>query len=487
HVTGDALLREGEVGQRLFHLLAADQRRDEVQLLRRGAQHLRLGEGFVVGHAARILFLAHGLLPLGFLVGGVTVVGPRRRVFTELLADHLLGDVHRDVLLAVIDAEGEADELRQDGGAARPDLDHFRLARGLRLFRLLQKVAVDEGAFPDRTRHGLPPFLRVARANDVLVGRLVLAGLVALGALAPRGDRVAATAGAAFAAAVGVVDGVHGHTADRRANAHVTLAAGLAEVLVRMVGVRDRAHRRHAFLADHAKLARREADLRVAAVTADELRVGAGGARQFAALARLQLDVVGDPTDRHARERHRVARHDVGRGAGSALQLAALAGLQLDGVDDRTDRHAQERHRVARLDVGLGAGDDIVARGDALRRQDIGLLAVLILHQRDEGGPVRIVFDPLDRRRNVELATLEIHDPVETLRAPAFVPHRDASGVVPAAGLDEALGEGLDRTTFPKLRTVDQNQPTLARRRRLVRLECHALCLPLLWTCRSSG
>src|SRR5690606_32299545 len=247
---------------------------------------------------------------------------------------------------------------------------------------------------------------------------------VALGALAPRGDRVAATAGAAFAAAVGVVDGVHGHTADRRANAHVTLAAGLAEVLVRMVGVRDRAHRRHAFLADHAKLARREADRRAPAVTADELRVGAGGARQ----------------------------------------LAALAGLQLDVVDDRTDRHARERHRVARLDVGLGAGDDIVAHGEALRRQDIGLLAVLILHQRDEGGPVRIVFDPLDRRRNVELATLEIHDPVETLRAPAFVPHRDASGVVPAAGLDEALGEGLDRTTFPKLRTVDQNQPTLARR-----------------------
>src|SRR5690606_4857618 len=254
------------------------------------------------------------------------------------------------------------------GGAARPDLDHFRLARGLRLFRLLQKVAVDEGAFPDRTRHGLPPFLRVARANDVLVGRLVLAGLVALGALAPRGDRVAATAGAAFAAAVGVVDGVHGHTADRRANAHVTLAAGLAEVLVRMVGVRDRAHRRHAFLADHAKLARREADLRVAAVTANELRVGAGGARQ----------------------------------------LAALAGLQLDVVDDRADRHARERHRVARLHVGLGAGDDIVAHGEALRREDIGLLAVLVLHQRDEGGPVRIVFDPLDRRRNVELAALEI-------------------------------------------------------------------------------
>ena len=31
---------------------------------------------------------------------------------------------------------------------------------------------------------------------------------------------------------------------------------------------------------------------------------------------------------------------------------------------------------------------------------------------------------------------------------------------------------------FQKLRTVDQHQPALARRRRLVRLECHAFCLP---------
>ena len=64
----------------------------------------------------------------------------------------------------------------------------------------------------------------------------------------------------------------------------------------------------------------------------------------------------------------------------------------------------------------------------------------------------------------------------------ALAAHRDPSGVVPAAVLGQTLSEGFDRAPFPKLRTVDQNQPTLARRRRFIRLECHAFCLPLLWT-----
>ena len=50
------------------------------------------------------------------------------------------------------------------------------------------------------------------------------------------------------------------------------------------------------------------------------------------------------------------------------------------------------------------AGDHRVADLQALRRQDVGELAVLVLDQRDEGRAVRIVFQPLDRRRHVELA-----------------------------------------------------------------------------------
>ena len=94
-----------------------------------------------------------------------------------------------------------------------------------------------------------------------------------------------------------------------------------------------------------------------------------------------------------------VAADDLRVGAGRARDLAALAELHLDIVDDRADRHVGERHGVARLHVDLLAGDHLVADREALRRQDVGQLAVGVVDQRDEGGAVRIVFEPLDLRR----------------------------------------------------------------------------------------
>src|ERR671927_153970 len=69
------------------------------------------------------------LLPLRLLVRRVAVIGPRRREFAELVPDHVFRHRDRDVLLAVVDAEGEPDELRQDRGAPAPDLDHLVATR----------------------------------------------------------------------------------------------------------------------------------------------------------------------------------------------------------------------------------------------------------------------------------------------------------------------------------------------------------------------
>jgi hypothetical protein len=82
----------------------------------------------------------------------------RRRELTELVADHFLGDDDRDVLLPVIDAEGQADELRQDGRAPRPDADHLVAAGRARGIRLLQQITVDKRTFPDRTHHDVSYF-----------------------------------------------------------------------------------------------------------------------------------------------------------------------------------------------------------------------------------------------------------------------------------------------------------------------------------------
>src|SRR5260221_96493 len=75
----------------------------------------------------------------------------------EALADRRLGDVHRDELPAVVDAERQADELRQDRRAARPGLDHVAAHAAARLLGFLDQAALYEGALPNGTCHCLSP------------------------------------------------------------------------------------------------------------------------------------------------------------------------------------------------------------------------------------------------------------------------------------------------------------------------------------------
>src|SRR5215210_7117653 len=66
--------------------------------------------------------------PLRLLVRGMAVEGARRRELAELVAHHLLAHVDRDMLVAVVNAEGQAYELRQDRGTAAPRLNHLAAA-----------------------------------------------------------------------------------------------------------------------------------------------------------------------------------------------------------------------------------------------------------------------------------------------------------------------------------------------------------------------
>ena len=201
------------------------------------------------------------------------------------------------------------------------------------------------------------------------VGRLVLAGLRALGRLAPRRHRMAAALGAAFAAAVRMIDRVHRHAADvRRACPSSALRPALPIEMFMWSGFDTAptvAMQRPCTQRTSPELSRR---MHVAAVAADD-------------------------TAHRCRPNARSGRP---------------CRLHLDVVHDRADRHGAERHGVAGLHVDLVAGDHRVADGQPLRRQDVGELAVLVLDQRDEGGAVRIVFEPLDLRRHVELAALEV-------------------------------------------------------------------------------
>src|SRR3546814_17339485 len=106
-------------------------------------------------------------------------------------------------------------------------------------------------------------------------------------------------------------------------------------------------------------------------------------------------------------------------------------------------RSGAQRHRVARLDVGALTGDDSVADRQALWRQDVALLAVLILDESDEGAAVRIVLQARNLGRHVELAALEVHHAVEALVTAATAARGHPAVIVAAARLGQALGQLL--------------------------------------------
>src|SRR5262249_61197908 len=86
---------------------------------------------------------------LGLAIGRMAIEHPSRREFTELVTDHFFVHEHRNVLLAIIDAETQPDELRQNGRTPTPYLDHFVSARGASGLCLAQQIAVDKRAFPN--------------------------------------------------------------------------------------------------------------------------------------------------------------------------------------------------------------------------------------------------------------------------------------------------------------------------------------------------
>src|SRR5690606_31660294 len=247
-------------------------------------------------------------LSLALLVGGMAGEAARRRKLAKLVTDHFLVDRDGHELLPVIDTESEADEVRQDGAAARPSLDRRAATSFLCFLRLLEQVQVDKRALRDGTCHSrLPLLLRVTRTDDHLVRLLVVAGAGALGRLAPRSYRMTAARSTALTTTMRVIDRVLGNAASQRALALPAGPAGLGKVLVAVVGVRNRTDRAHTIAAQVALLARIEARDHQAAVTADDLDIGTGGAGDLAALARLHLDIVADRTDRHLRKQHCVA------------------------------------------------------------------------------------------------------------------------------------------------------------------------------------
>src|SRR5207247_10895756 len=147
---------------------------------------------------------------------------------------------------------------------------------------------------------------------------------------------------------------------------------GLPEGDELVLWVPDRPDGRLARRRNHPRLARGQAEGRLGALLGHQLHAGPGGAGHLGARARLQLDRV-----------HHGAPGDVAQG-----------------------------QSVPGPDLRIGAGYQRVALRDALGCQDVSLLAVRVVEQRQPRTPVRVVLDVRDLRRHAVLVPAEVDDPV---------------------------------------------------------------------------
>src|SRR5690606_34836066 len=289
----------------------------------------------------------------------------------------------------VVDGDRVIQHGRDGHRPSGPGLHDVLRTGGVVTDHLAKHVLVDERAPLMSARH-LPLLVLALRAGgaatyDVLVAFLVGVTGAAL-SLTPRGDGVTSTGRLALTTTVRVVHRVHGDTADGRTDALPAAAAGLAPVDVRLLGVADLADGGAAACVDVADLAGGQAQLRVRAVL----------------------------------------RHEAHACAGRAGQLGAAAGAQLDRVHHGAGGGVAQRQVVARLDVGRRTGLDDAALLQLLGREDVALLAVEVVQQRNARGAVRVVLDVRDPGVDAVLVVaLEVDDAVLALVPAADVARGD--------------------------------------------------------------
>src|SRR5271165_6283170 len=270
-------------------------------------------------------------------------------------------------------------------------------------------------------------------AHDPLVGSFVIARLETSGRLAPGRDGMASAGSFSFAAAVRMVDRIHRHAAIVRASSE---PAGFSRLAVRFIFVLDVAD-----LADggHA--------------------VGLHAAH-FAGGEFQQRDVA-------------LARNKLGLRARRASHLRAFSGTQLDVVNHRSGGDVFQRQRVADQDVGFRARGHCAAHLQSNRADDVALLAVGVVEERDASRAVGVVLDGRDFGRDTGFVALEIDHAVGFLRSTAAETRRNQALAITSARALLAAHERFLGSLLGDLLARDDAHEPARRRGRFVLLHRH--------------
>ena len=117
--------------------------------------------------------------------------------------------------------------------------------------------------------------------------------------------------------------------------------------------------------------------------------------------------------------------------------MSTLARLHLDRVNDRAQGNLGKRQRVTWIDFDTGSGHDLVADLEIVGTQDVALVAIRVVEQRDIGAAVGVVFDSRNLGRDIELVPLEIDLAVSPFVTAAAMPRGDSTVDVATATLGD--------------------------------------------------
>jgi hypothetical protein len=143
--------------------------------------------------------------------------------------------------------------------------------------------------------------------------------------------------------------------------------------------------------------------------------------------------------------------------ASGARQLATRPGSKLHIVDRHAHGNVGQGQGVARLNGRVRPTLHRVARGRALWREDVGVLLPEpafhpgVTYEGNTSRAVGVVFNAFHTGSGRAGGTFEVYEAVDLAMTATSVPGGDTAVVVAAAGLAEALCEGLEWTALPKV------------------------------------
>jgi hypothetical protein len=205
---------------------------------------------------------------------------------------------------------------------------------------------------------------------------------------------MSATRGTTLASTHWVVNRIHAHAAIVRAPAHPTRSTGLAPIEVAMLQVAQLSNGRPTVEMNPPNLPGRQADLTPVALLGQKLSSTTGATHELPTAADLELDIVNHSPLRNVTERQRVARLNVRNSAGN--------------------------NRLAHLQLG--------------RSENVRLLTVSVVQQRDVRRSVWIVLDTGNDGGYAKLLPLEVYRAVAALVPTSTEAACRSPSIIAAAG-----------------------------------------------------